>query len=106
VTIENGGQASVNHRPEISWIADQRTTPGTPVEGISFVVGDVETAPGLLAITAESSNQTLLPLAGVVFGGSGADRTLTLTPAVGQMGVSTITVTVSDGVKRQPVRSH
>jgi dienelactone hydrolase len=96
VTIEGGGQASVNYRPEISWIADQRTTPGVPLSGIGFTVGDFETAAGSLSITAESSNSTLLAASGITLGGNGANRTVALAPAVGQTGVATITLTVSD----------
>src|SRR5262249_16834561 len=35
--------------------------------------------------------------ANLVFGGSGANRTVTITPAANQTGVATLTVTVSDG---------
>jgi subtilisin-like proprotein convertase family protein len=45
-----------------------------------------------------SSNPVLVPVANIVFGGSGASRTVTVTPAAGQTGTSVITVTVSDGV--------
>ena len=37
------------------------------------------------------------PTANIVFGGSGANRTVTVTPAANQNGTATITVTVSDG---------
>jgi hypothetical protein len=39
----------------------------------------------------------VVPLANVVLGGSGANRTVTVTPAANQSGTATITVTVSDG---------
>src|SRR6185295_9988115 len=42
-------------------------------------------------------NPTLVPLGNLVLGGSGANRTVTVTPAAGQSGTATITVTVSDG---------
>ena len=45
----------------------------------------------------EFSNTTLVPNANIVFGGSGANRTVTVTPAANQSGTATITVTVSDG---------
>ncbi len=38
-----------------------------------------------------------MPTANIVFGGSGANRTVTVTPAANQTGTATITVTVSDG---------
>jgi hypothetical protein len=60
-------------------------------------VGDLETAPDTLILTAASSNQTLLPDANILLGGSEANRTITLTPAANQLGATTITVTVSDG---------
>lgn len=66
--------------------------------GLSFTVGDVETDPGSLTLSKASSNPTLIPTANIVFGGSGANRTVTAIPAINQFGTATITVTVSDGV--------
>ena len=43
-----------------------------------------------------------MPAANIVFGGSGATRTVTVTPAANQSGTATITVTVSDGSRRTP----
>ena len=37
-----------------------------------------------------------MPAANIVFGGSGADRTVTVTPAANQFGTATITVTATD----------
>ncbi len=86
-----------NTPPTISSIANQTTTPGTPKGPIPFTVGDSETTPAALTVTGASSNPTLLPNANIVFGGSGASRTVTVTPAASQTGTATITVTVSDG---------
>src|SRR5258705_12174428 len=47
--------------------------------------------------SGSSSVQTLMPNANIVFGGTGANRTVTLTPAANQFGTATITLTVSDG---------
>jgi dienelactone hydrolase len=99
VTLENPASSSVNHHPECSWIPDQRTTPGSPVTGIAFTIGDPETAASALTVTAVSSNAALLPPSNITLGGSGAGRTISLTPAAGQNGISTVTVTVSDGEK-------
>lgn len=88
---------AANTAPTISAIADQTTGLGAAVGPISFVVGDTQTAAGSLAVTGGSSNLTLVPVGNIVFGGSGANRTVTLTPASGQSGTSTITVTASDG---------
>src|SRR5204863_327676 len=48
-------------------------------------------------VTGSSSNPTLVPNGNIVFGGSGANRTVTVTPALNQFGSATITVTVNDG---------
>src|SRR6185369_2671518 len=44
-----------------------------------------------------SSNPSLVPTNNVVLGGSGASRTVTVSPAANLSGTSTISVTVSDG---------
>ncbi len=87
---------TVNAAPVISAIADQATSQGVPVGPLAFTVGDAETAAGSLTVTASSSNPTLLPNANIVFGGSGANRTVTLTPAGSQTGFSTVRLTVAD----------
>lgn len=99
VTLENPSLPAVNHRPECSWIADQRTTPGVAVTGIAFTIGDYETATNSLTVTAASSNPTLLPLSNITLGGSGASRTVSLAPVAGQSGIATITLTIDDGTK-------
>ncbi len=48
-------------------------------------------------MTGASSNPALVPAGNLVFGGSGATRTVTVTPVAGQSGTATITLTVSDG---------
>lgn len=88
---------AVNDPPTISNIADQTTTTGVAVSNIPFTVGDVETAATSLSLSGTSNNTTLVPNANITFGGSGASRTVTVTPAAGQSGSATITVTVSDG---------
>ncbi len=101
VTIQasGGGPSAVNFRPSVSWIPDQRTTPGVPVSNIALTVGDVETPVSSLSVSAVSSNSTLLPANGITLGGSGASRAISLAPAAGQSGVATLTLTVTDGTK-------
>ena len=48
-------------------------------------------------MTGTSSNTTLVPNGNIVFGGSGANRTVRITPASGKSGTATITITISDG---------
>jgi hypothetical protein len=68
---------------------------GTPP--IPFTIGDPETPAADLTVSGVSANPTLLPNANIVFGGSDSNRTVTLTPTAGQIGVAPITLTVSDG---------
>ena len=49
-----------------------------------------------LRIAAAAGNTTLLPQGSVIVGGSGPDRTLTLTPDPDQFGSSPVTVSVTD----------
>ncbi len=48
-------------------------------------------------VTGTSSDTALVPNANIVIGGSGVNRTVTVTPAPDMVGTATITLTVSDG---------
>jgi subtilisin-like proprotein convertase family protein len=87
----------VNDPPTISNITDRTIAENTSTGPIAFTIGDVDNPVGSLTLSGSSSNTTLVPNANIVFGGAGANRTVTVTPVVGQYGVTTITVTVSDG---------
>lgn len=87
---------AINQPPTISNLPDQSIAAGTSIPAIAFTIGDDTTTAANLALSATSSNTTLLPQSGIVFGGSGAARTLTLTPAPGLTGSSTVSVTVTD----------
>src|SRR5262245_46811952 len=92
-----GGLPLPNTPPMISSIADQLAAEDTATANLAFTVGDAETAPGSLGVSGTSSNTALVPNANIVFGGSGANRTVTVMPAANQTGVTTITVAVNDG---------
>ena len=64
---------------------------------LNVSVGDAESSAGALVLTGTSSNTGLVPNGNIAFGGSGASRTVTVTPAANQFGTATITLTVSDG---------
>src|SRR5262245_61392620 len=85
---------AVNDAPTVSNIANQSTSVGVPVGPLAFTIGDLETAAASLTVSGSSSNPTLVPTTNLAFGGSGINRTLTVTPAPTQTGVATITVTV------------
>ena len=86
----------VNDRPTITSVEDQTTAENVPVGPLAITIGDVETAPGELTLSASSSNQVLLPDGNIEFGGDGAERTVLLTPAANQGGTAVVTLTVSD----------
>jgi hypothetical protein len=110
VTVNDGGASNnvvsqtftvtvnqVNGPPSISSIADRIVAVDTATPAIPFTVSDAETPSSSLTVSGNSDNTTLVPNARIVFGGSGGNRTVTVTPAAGQTGVATITVTVGDG---------
>jgi hypothetical protein len=97
LTVTTTGSTPPPAAPTLSNIPDRSTSQDTPTPTIPFTVGDSDTPVGTLTLTGASSNPALVPAANIVFGGSGANRTVTVTPATGQSGLATITVTVSDG---------
>jgi hypothetical protein len=86
-----------NTAPFISTIASTNTLMNVSTPPIGFTIGDLETPAGSLTLSASSANPSLAPNGNIVFGGSGSNRIVTVTPASGQTGVAPITVTVSDG---------
>lgn len=87
---------AVNDVPTISVIEDQIVEESKTIGPIPFVVSDVETPAASLVVSGSSSNSALIPAANLVFGGTGNNRTLTITPAPNQFGTATISVIVSD----------
>jgi len=107
VTVNDGGTSNnivtrtftvtVNQLPTISPIADQVVPVDTATAAIPFTIGDSETSVASLSLSASSSNLSLVRNSDVVFGGTGSNRTLAVTPLPGQTGFADITITVSDG---------
>ena len=87
----------VNSPPTILGLVNRSTTLGTAIPSTTFTVGDRETPVGSLTVSKSSSNLALVPLSGIVIGGSGASRTVTVVPVAEQFGTATITLTVTDG---------
>jgi hypothetical protein len=83
--------------PTISDITDKAINEDTSTGAIDFQVGDAETPVADLVMTGSSSDTTLVPNGNITFGGSNADRTVTVTPAADEFGSATITITVTDG---------
>ncbi len=87
----------VNDPPTLSPLADQVVPEDTPTAPLPFTIGDADNDPATLTLSATSSNPALLPAANVVFAGSGANRTVRLTPTANANGNTLVTLTVSDG---------
>jgi hypothetical protein len=83
--------------PTISAITDQSVTAGGSTSPLAFTVGDSDDSAGSLTLSAASSNQLVIVNAGVTFGGSAENRTLTLAALGGGGGETNITISVSDG---------
>lgn len=96
----NGPGSGGNNPPTISNIVDQTISEDGNTGALAFTVGDADTAAGSITLTSSSSNTTLVPnnSGNIAFGGSGENRTVTVTPASDQSGTATITVTVTDGI--------
>ncbi|MEK7674617.1 MAG: Ig-like domain-containing protein, partial [Verrucomicrobiota bacterium] len=88
---------AVNDPPTMSDIANQTINESAVLGPVAFTVGDIDTPPANLNLTVISWNPVLAPTANIVFGGSGENRTVTVTPTANLFGTATITVTVSDG---------
>ncbi|HVU24151.1 MAG TPA: tandem-95 repeat protein [Opitutus sp.] len=107
VTVSDGSLSSstsftlavtpVNDAPVISSIPNRAVATNGTSGPLAFTIGDVDTAISNLTLTRLSSNTTLVPTANIVLAGSGANRTVTVTPAANRTGTAVITLTVSDG---------
>jgi hypothetical protein len=100
--IRNAGQVMYSQRlgttpPTITAITNRSINVNTTTGPIAFTIGDDATAVGSLVLTKECSNTNLIPLNNIVFGGSGASRTVTVTPQLNQTGPATLTISVTDG---------
>jgi hypothetical protein len=82
--------------PSISRVPDQDIAANTATTPISLTVGDNETPAASLTLSGSSSNPAVVPDAGITFGGSDSNRTVTITPAAFQQGSALVTVAVTD----------
>jgi hypothetical protein len=87
----------VNTAPTVGSIPDQTVAEDTSTGNLPLTIGDAESNPANLTLSATSSNPTLVPQGNIAFGGSGSNRTVRVIPAANQFGTAAITVWVSDG---------
>ena len=95
-----GGGPTNNTPPTISTIIKQSVVTGTVMSPVGFTVNDAESPASSLVVTATSSDQTTIPNSNIAVTGTGASRSITLTPAAGVTTVIPVTVTLyaSDGL--------
>jgi uncharacterized protein (DUF1800 family) len=94
-------QQAANTPPTISQISSpQSAISGQPSTPIGFTIDDAESAPETLFVTATSSDQATVPDQNIAISGTGASRTITITPVAGITTVVPviISLTVSDGI--------
>lgn len=96
IAITPVDETPVTEPPTISDAPDATIEVDSQLGPLNIAIGDDATAAGDLTLTAASSNTALVPNANIVLGGSGATRTLVVTPVAGVSGTSTITLTVTD----------
>jgi hypothetical protein len=95
--VAGAGVGATNSPPQISDFPDVSTGINTPTTPLPFTVSDAETPAASLSVSASAARPNLVPANGFVFGDAGSNRTLTITPASGQRGRTTIMVNVCDG---------
>ena len=89
---------AVNDAPTISVVPDQTIDEDTTIGPLAITVGDIDSSVNGLVVIATSSAPGLIPDGNLVISGTGANRSITVTPAADQYGGPvTITLTVSDG---------
>ncbi len=96
LTAKTSFTLTVNGAPKISTIANQiMNMDATALFG--FTVSDDLTPASALRVTAFAGNAVLFPAIRIIVGGSGAARTVKVTPAAGQSGTANIYLHVTDG---------
>jgi hypothetical protein len=82
--------------PTIVGLANQTLPQDTSTPVLTFQVGDADSGANAVTVTATSSDPAIIPAAGIVLGGSGANRTLQITPAAEVFGNAMITIRAVD----------
>jgi glucose/arabinose dehydrogenase len=82
--------------PKLSSIADVTIPVNGSSSPLPFTITNGPIPIASLTLSGTSSDPSLVPPANIVFGGSGTNRTVTVTPGSGQQGAATIIITVSN----------
>lgn len=87
---------AANNAPAVSGISDKISNQDTVVGPIEFGISDRESDAALLTVSAAADGTSVVPADGLVLGGSGAVRNITLTPLESATGTVNVTLTVTD----------
>jgi uncharacterized repeat protein (TIGR01451 family) len=87
---------TINAAPTVADIPDQLTVEDTATTPISFTVADRDTPVEQLTVSGISGDPVLVPDANILVEGTGANRTVIVTPAANQFGVVRIGLSVAD----------
>jgi hypothetical protein len=91
-----GQQPAANTAPVMSAVTDRSVSQDDVVGPIEFGIADRESAVATLKLTAAADSGGVFPADGVVLGGTGPTRMLTLTPLEAVTGSSVITLVLTD----------
>lgn len=96
--VEDAIVVTVNAPPTMTGLAATvQTNLNTVTAVLPFTITDDQGAASLTVSVQSSTNPTVIPIGNCVLAGSAGNRTLTITPAFGQSGTSTVAVRVTDG---------
>ncbi len=82
--------------PTLAGLANQTLPQDTSTPVLTFQVSDADSGAANVTVTVTSSDASLIPATGLVLGGSGANRTLQITPAAEAIGMAMITIRAVD----------
>ena len=85
VTVWGTLFGTANTPPNITGLTNQATRVNQATNQ-AFTIGDLETPAASLVVTGASSNPLLVPNANITVSAGGSNRTVTVTPAAGQVG--------------------
>ncbi len=92
----SSGAPEVQQAPQILGAVTTEFNQDTTSPPLLFKITDNDTASGQLQIIASSSDTELIPAQGLNIEGTGADRTLRITPSAESVGTATVTITARD----------
>lgn len=95
-TVEMTVAAGPNTAPKATISAGGTANLSGTAATMKFNVSDAESSADQLTVLGGSSNKTLVPEANIKIGGSGASRTITVTPAAGVTGTGKVFIDVLD----------